>query len=165
MKSLIVYYSHSGSTEKLTKELQNLLNADLLKLQPEPDLGNPNFWNYLKGAWHVFRKHLPKLKNEKIDLDGYDLIAIGTPVWFGSFTPAIRAFLKNRPIQNKKLILFANYRGGLGNTFSSLEKAIGIENNHNQIISEFALNHKYSADEQSRFVQEWFTEIRNYLDR
>ncbi|HOX96867.1 MAG TPA: flavodoxin [bacterium] len=165
MKSLIVYYSHSGSTEKLSKELQTLLNADVLKLQPDPDLGNPSFLNYIKGGWHVLRKHLPKLTNKQVNIDDYDLIAIGTPVWFGSFTPAIRSFLKDNPIKNKKLVLFANHRGGLGNTFSALEKAIGIDKNQNQIISEFALNHKYSADEQSRFVQEWFTEIMNYLER
>jgi len=165
MKSLIVYYSHSGTTEKLSKELQTVLNADILKLQPDPDLGTPNFLTYIKGGWQVIRKHLPKLINKDVNLAEYDLIAIGTPVWFGSFTPAVRSFLKDHPIKNKKLILFANHQGGPGRTFAALEKAVGIDENENQIISEFALNRKYSPDEQARFIQEWFTEIRNYLAR
>lgn len=165
MKSLIVYYSHSGVTESLSKELQSVINAEILKLEPENDLGTPGFFNYIKGGWQVIQKHLPKLTNKKVNLDDYDLIAIGTPVWFGCYTPAIRSFLKDHQIKNKKLILFCTHRGGPGRTFAALEKAIGIDENGNQIISEFNLNGKYSSDEKARFIQEWFAEIRNYLAR
>lgn len=165
MKSLIIYYSHSGNTENLSKELKTVLNADMLKLEPEHDLGTPNFLNYLKGGWQVIQKHSPKLTNQDINVDDYDLIAIGTPVWFGCYTPAIRSFLQNHTLKNKKLILFCTHRGSPRRTFSALEKTIGIDDNGNQIISEFGLNGKYSSDEKARFIQEWFAEIRNYLAR
>jgi flavodoxin len=165
MKSLIVYYSHSGHTETLAQSLQAVLNADLLKLQPDPDLGTPSFLTYIKGGWQVIKKHLPKLTNKDANLDDYDLVAIGSPVWFGCYTPAIRSFLASHPIKNKKLVFFCTHRGGPGRTFAALEKAIGIDENENYIISEFGLNGKYSSDEQARFVQEWLTEIKNYLAR
>ena len=54
----------------------------------------------------------PKLKNAKIDIESYDRIFIGTPIWAGKFTPPIKTFLDTYKISGKDVVLFACHGGG-----------------------------------------------------
>ena len=54
----------------------------------------------------------------------YDLIIIGTPVWMSTYTPAIKSFLQNNLISNKKIALFCSHEGGAGETLINLQKEL-----------------------------------------
>ena len=61
--------------------------------------------------------HIPEIKDININLDEYDTIILGTPVWWYRPCPAIRAFLTKYDLSNKTIIPFATNAGWLGRTF------------------------------------------------
>lgn len=79
MKALIIYYSQTGNTQKAARKIRDGLK---------------------EGGWDVTVSLLKHASAE--DLDDYDLIGIGTPVWY-EMTPNMRLFIESLPNQNGKL--------------------------------------------------------------
>lgn len=80
-KLLIVYYSWSnGNTKRIAEMLQKDTNADIKRIETEgPYEGSYNDV-VEQGHIEVNKGFLPKI-NLEIDLNAYDVIAIGTPTW------------------------------------------------------------------------------------
>ena len=91
MKTLIVYYSRTGTTETLARQLAEKTGADIEPLvDPTPRKGIKGFWT---GAVDARKKSLAELPELHHNPAYYDLVLVGTPVWAGDMTPAVRAFL------------------------------------------------------------------------
>ncbi|MEO1770520.1 hypothetical protein JZO67_002473 [Enterococcus sp. 665A] len=80
----IVYYSLTGSTEAVAKEIQTQTNGDLypittVEAYPEAYSDVLEVVRQQQGA-----NELPKLQPMTIDLAEYETIFIGSPIWFGS---------------------------------------------------------------------------------
>lgn len=65
---------------------------------------------------------IPEIKDVTIDLNQYDEIIIGTPVWWYTLAPVIRTFLSKSDLSNKKVMPFATNAGWLGQTFEEIKK-------------------------------------------
>ena len=98
MRPIIIYYSRTGTNQKLCQELQKALNCDMEQIIDKTDRGG--IWNYLLAGWDSFSKKLTQIEPLKKELLPYDLVIIGTPLWVSTLPPATRTFLK----QNKNLI-------------------------------------------------------------
>lgn len=61
-------------------------------------------------------KLMPEIEDIGINLDDYDEIIIGSPVWWYTITPSIRTFLKENNLSGKRVIPFATNAGWLGRT-------------------------------------------------
>lgn len=120
MKKLVVFYSLEGNTKFISEKMAQALGADMLELKPEKEINPGGFMKFFWGGKQVAMKETPKLKEYKINLADYDLIAIGTPIWAYNFTPPIRTFLKENKIFGKKIILFCAYDGNMGKAFANL---------------------------------------------
>ena len=133
MKSLIVFYSLKGNCKKIANELNKKYPSDILELKFKKGFKKPkmNFTNILFGVIQVLTKKTPEINHLDINLNDYDQIIIGTPVWGSTMSPVIRTFITKYNIQNKKIILFANYKGEIGNTFLDIKE---ILNKNNKII-------------------------------
>jgi len=59
-----------------------------------------------------------------LDVQDFDILFIGTPVWAFSFTPALRTFFARTPLRNKKIALFCCHGGMYGATFTNMKKAL-----------------------------------------
>ncbi|OQY09330.1 MAG: hypothetical protein B6I28_03290 [Fusobacteriia bacterium 4572_132] len=121
-KILIVYYSLEGNTEFLAEKLQEKVGADILKLVPKKDIDKSKATKYLWGGRQVFLSKTPELDDYELNLEEYEIIIFGTPVWAFSYTPAIKSFIKKEKIQNKRIAIFCCHEGGKGKIFSKLEK-------------------------------------------
>lgn len=88
MKVLILYYSQTGNTRAIAGAIQ-------------------------KGVAPLVQScDLAKVKEvQPRDLDNYDVIGLGTPVWMGGFTPNMRIFVENLPPQKAKHIFCFNTHG------------------------------------------------------
>ena len=114
MKSLIVYYSFTGNTEKVAQALKEVLGrkgqADLVSLKPEDESGN-----FFIQAFRAFRKKKAVLKDAPVDVSGYDLICIGTPVWAFGPSPSVNSYLDGlKNIKGKDALCFITYGSGIG---------------------------------------------------
>jgi flavodoxin len=93
-KTLVVYYSLTGNTAGVARDIAGLARADIEVLRDfdrEPPLG---FFGYLKAAMDALRGKPARLGSVACDPRKYALVVIGTPVWVGRMAPAIRAYLE-----------------------------------------------------------------------
>ena len=120
MKSIILYYSRSGNTEKLAKRIKEDLQCDILKIIPEEAYGN-----YIASCLRVMgenrRKEKPKFVTEIPNLDTYDVILLGYPIWASDMPVFVSEFTSQCNLSGKKIIPFATFGG---NTISGSAKTL-----------------------------------------
>ncbi|MDR2374981.1 MAG: NAD(P)H-dependent oxidoreductase [Treponema sp.] len=124
MKTLVVYFSYTGNCGLVAGVIKNSLGAETLELKLEDDKERKGLAKYFWGGKQVFSHAKPPLKPYKADWEQYDLIVIGSPVWAGSFSPALATFLDQTKISGKKIALFCCHRGGKGRVFDQLKAAL-----------------------------------------
>lgn len=78
MKALIIYYSQTGNTQKAARRIRDGL---------------------MDAGWDVYVSALKDTKPE--DLEGYDLVGLGSPIWY-EMTPNMRRFVEALPDQKGK---------------------------------------------------------------
>lgn len=115
MKSIIIYYSYSGNTKKVTRILGEYLSrmseVEFIELKA-PDESNAFFAQAAKALRHKRAKIQPV----NFDLKNYDLICFGTPVWAFGPALAMNTYLdKCFGLEGKDIILFTTYGSGTGN--------------------------------------------------
>lgn len=90
-KILVVYYSRSGNTERVAKDIALRLKADLEKIIDQKD--RSGIMGFIVAGRDAIKKYQTKIGQSKFDPADYGLLVIGTPVWGGSMVPAVRTYL------------------------------------------------------------------------
>lgn len=121
---LIVFYSLEGNTRFIAEILKAELLADLLEIKPKNEITSRGLMKYLWGGRQVYMGVKPDLLPFEINLDNYENIIIGTPVWAFTFSPPIRSFISQIQIKNKNLALFCTSGGSRGKTLENLKTAL-----------------------------------------
>lgn len=112
MKSLVVYYSLEGNTKAIAKGISEELNCDLLELNPKKQYPKGGFRKFFWGGKSVFFKEKPEIMPINLDLNEYDTIFIGTPIWVGTYAPPIKTFIEDNNLKNKDIAVFVCHGGG-----------------------------------------------------
>ena len=112
MKRIIVYYSLSGNTEEAVKLIAQQLDCEILKIDTVKEMPKSFFARILVGGGQVAMNKIPEIKPVDKDLNIYDEIFIGTPIWNSKGVPAINAFLKDDDICQKVTGLIITSGGG-----------------------------------------------------
>lgn len=134
MKVAVVYYSFEGNTKMLSEEIGKKLDADIYELKEiKSSVPKTGFFKYAWGGKQVVMKEKPDLEDLNINIEEYDCIFIGTPVWAFTYAPAIRSFFSKYDIKGKKIGLFCCHEGGPGKTFENMKEAL----KGNEIILQF----------------------------
>lgn len=90
-KTLVVFYSRSGTTRRIAIALSDALKCDLEEItEPKPRTG---FLGYMRSLLEARRKQPSTIAPRKRDVSSYDLVIIGTPVWAWSLSSPVRAYL------------------------------------------------------------------------
>jgi flavodoxin len=91
-QTLVVYYSMTGNTARLARDLAARLNADVESIEDRTH--GVGFVGYLVAAYHAWRRVSAPIGAMQRDPSDYAVVVIGTPVWVGQMTPAVRAYLQ-----------------------------------------------------------------------
>ncbi len=135
-KTLILYYSFEESTHQMANYLANELNLPIERIRVIKDLKSHGFSKYIVGGGQVVMKIKPKLMPLTSNINEYEHIIIGSPIWAGSYVPAIKTLLENGQLTNKKISFFFCHDGGPN---KANDKIIELVNRENQLISTYAL--------------------------
>lgn len=103
------------------------------------------------------KKSTVEIEDINIDLNNYDEIIIGSPVWWYSITPVIRSFLKENNLERKTIVPFATNAGWLGRTFKEIKEL--CENSN--VINEMNIEFESYSDNLVTSIDE----INNWIDR
>lgn len=90
-KVLVVYYSRTGNTERAAKDVAAALHADLERLVDKKN--RRGVWGFLGGGRDAMKQNKTEIEPLQKDPGAYGLVVLGTPVWAGNMTPAIRTYL------------------------------------------------------------------------
>jgi len=124
-KTLVAYFSASGVTEKLAQRLAGAIGADIHEIIPaEPytnadlDWQNPRSRSSVEMKDKAFR---PAVANKAEDMDQYDTIFVGFPIWWYVAPTIINTFLEQYDLTGKTIVPFATSgMSGMGNTNAEL---------------------------------------------
>ncbi|VDG20449.1 flavodoxin family protein [Lactiplantibacillus mudanjiangensis] len=93
-KVAVIYYSWSGTTERAAQAIGQQLDVDLIKLTVAPTTFSTDMYATSAIAQQQLNANqLPALTTELPDLNQYDLILVGGPVWGGTVSTPVRSFL------------------------------------------------------------------------
>ena len=131
-KTLVVYYSASGNTERVAKDIAEAAGADLFEIVPA-ELYTSDDLNWTNPDSRVSREHddeslrdVPLTTTEVSDWDSYDTVFIGYPIWWGIAAWPVDTFVKNNDFNGKTVIPFAtSSSSGMGQSGSLLADMAG----------------------------------------
>lgn len=122
MKTIIIYYSYGGNTQRIADMLKKELNCDAAEIETV----NPYTGSYDsvvdQGQKEVESGFMPKIHPLNINLAEYDNVILGAPVWWYTFAPAMKRFLYDTDLSGKTVYPFATNGGWLGHTFQDFVK-------------------------------------------
>ena len=125
MKTAIIFYSYEGNCSLVSGILKDFFKADVFEIKTVDEKVRTGFAKYFLGGSQVVLRKKPPLKDLAVDIQAYDLIILGTPVWAASPAPAIVSFLSKVKISGKKLAVFCCHGGGMGKALAKLKALLG----------------------------------------
>lgn len=123
MKSLIVFYSFGGNTKKIAEKIQSEIGGDIAEIKTVNAYEGDYNDVVEQGHDEVRRGYMPPICDMNVDLSKYDVIVLGTPVWWYTFAPAVKTFLSNNDLSSKRVYTFATNGGWIGHTFEDIKSA------------------------------------------
>lgn len=126
-KYLILYYSQSGATGKLANDIKQKLGdkADIEAIQVEVPYNGTYQETISRCQEEMADGVAPAVKPLQANLDDYDVIFIGYPVWFGTYAQPIAGLVKAYDFAGKKIVPFCTFgSGGLQTSSENLKKAL-----------------------------------------
>ena len=122
MKKLVVFYSYTGHTKMISENIQRKLNCDILEIKPVKPYSTDYQTVVDEEQNNSSVGKTPDIQKIDKNLNDYDEIIVGTPVWWYTIAPVIRTFLTQNDLSNKTIKPFATNAGWLGHTFQEIQK-------------------------------------------
>ena len=128
-KTLVAYFSASGMTAKLAKNLAEAAGADLYEIRPEVPYTNADLnWQNKNSRSSVEmndKTFRPAIADTDANIADYDTIFVGFPIWWYVAPTIINTFLEAYDFSGKTIILFATSGGsGMGNSAKELRLSV-----------------------------------------
>lgn len=155
----MVYFSYTNNTKTIVELIQKKLNCDILRIETKVPYSNDYQTVVDNEQNSEASNHIPEIKDININLDEYDTIILGTPVWWYRPCPAIRAFLTKYDLSNKTIIPFATNAWWLGRTFKEIEKLANkstIKSEKNIVFESYSSNLKTNKQE----IESWIETLK-----
>lgn len=128
-KTLVVYFSATGSTKRVAEVISKQLGADLFEIEPENPYTDDDL-NYRDSSSRVSLEHEDEAKrvvalkkNTPDNWEDYDTVYIGYPVWWGISAWPTDSFVEKNSFEGKTVIPFCtSASSSLGDSASLLSK-------------------------------------------
>ena len=121
MKVLVAYFSASGTNKGVAQQLAEVTSGTLHEIKPEQPYTDADLdWRNKKSRSSVEmqdRKSRPAITDKLTNLQDYDVIYVGFPIWWNTCPTIINTFMEAYDFQGKTVIPFATSGG------SSIKKA------------------------------------------
>lgn len=107
-KLLIAYYSRTGTTAHVARQIAEALGADLDVI--EDATPRAGVLGYARSALEASLHGLPAVRWQR-DPASYELVVIGTPVWLGNIASPVRSYLFQQRARMQRVGFFTTSRG------------------------------------------------------
>ena len=108
-KTLIIYYSHTGTVHSIAQRLAKMTGADTYEIKPKT-IYDRDMW----AAWDVAKAEqeqgiLPPLITKIPNIDRYQQVILGIPVWGRTIANPMQTLLSQLDFQGKNVYVFWNF--------------------------------------------------------
>ena len=114
-KTLVAYFSASGVTEGVAKQLAEMTGGDLHKIQPEQPYTDADLdWRDKQSRSSVEmqdKNSRPAITNKLTNMQDYDVVYVGFPIWWYTCPTIINTFMEAYDFKGKTVIPFATSGG------------------------------------------------------
>jgi flavodoxin len=114
-KTLVAYFSATGTTKGVAKQLAGLTGADTYEIQPEKVYTSADLdWTNKQSRSSIEmqnRKSRPAIKGKLQNMSDYDIIYVGFPIWWYTAPTIINTFIESYNFRGKTMIPFATSGG------------------------------------------------------
>ena len=111
-KTLVLYYSQTGTTQIVAEELQGRLGADIEEILPTVPYETDFQATIQRGQKEMTEGNWPEIQPLKSKIKNYDVIFLGFPVWFGTYANPIETVLKTVDFSGKTVVPFCTFGSG-----------------------------------------------------
>lgn len=154
-KVLVVYFSYGGNTQKLAKLISDRVGGDFVRIETVKEYPEySKLFDYAKAERD--NNERPELKDMNINIDDYDTIFIGYPIWWYTLPMPIFTFLDNYDLSGKTIIPFNTHRGsGDGGTYDTIQD----EEPNAKVLEGLPVPGDDMDKDQSSAVDNWLKEL------
>lgn len=118
-KTLIIYYSRSGHTREAAKKIQAQTGGDLLEIETAKPYPREYADVVQQAKQEIEADYKPEIKTKVENIASYDVVFIGSPIWWGTIAPPVASFLAKNDLAGKTVVPFVTHAG------SGLAKSVG----------------------------------------
>ena len=126
-KVAVVFFSQSkvGNTRQIAEWIAEATGGDPVEIERAEPYPEP-YGETLKAAQaEISSSTLPAIRPLAANLSDYDVVFLGSPVWYGTYAAPVGSFLKATDLSGKTVIPFCTHGGGgEGRTFADIRKAV-----------------------------------------
>jgi len=108
-KTLVVYYSLTGNTKQIAQHIHDLVGGDIFELRTVQTYPEDHQKLINQAKKELGDGYLPELQGRLTNLSEYDVIYVGSPIWWGTDAPAVRTFLSQNDLAGKTVIPFVTH--------------------------------------------------------
>jgi|SRR3712207_4419328 len=161
-KVLIIFFSHAGenysvgnikvgNTKLVADEIKKLTGGDQFEVVAEKNYDMP-YNELIKVAKEEAQNNeKPAFKGEVKNIDQYDTIFIGGPIWWGTYPQVMFTFFDKYDLSGKTIIPFTTHEGsGLANCVEDIKKAYP----NAKVLEGFAI-YGHEARKSMKEVDKW----------
>ena len=145
-KILVAYFSASGVTATVADMLSDAIGAEIHEIRPKVPYTKADLnWMNKKSRSSIEMNDKtirPEIAESNVQIDDYDVIFLGFPIWWYVAPTIINTFLEKYDFSGKKIILFATSGGSkFGKTVEELKVSVSADT---EIIEGKLLNGRQS---------------------
>ena len=123
-KTLVVYFSCTGTTELVAEYITEILGADSYQIVPEDPYTEADLAYYTNGRADQEQNDpnvRPAISGGVENMDEYDTIILGYPIWHGQAPRIISTFLESYDFSGKTIVPFCtSHSSGIGSSADNL---------------------------------------------
>lgn len=121
-KVLIIYYSLTGNTKSIAERIRKKTGGDMFEIETVKTYP-PEYSTLTEEAKRELQTgDLPALKKSPPDMSSYDLLLVGSPVWWYTVSTPVMSFLRQADFAGKKVSAFCTHEGGIGKFFQHFKE-------------------------------------------
>lgn len=154
-KSLVLYFSATNNTKQIAKYISEITSSDILEIIPKDAYTNEDL-DYNNNNSRANREQndknaRPEILN-KLDLENYDIIYLGYPIWWEEEPRIILTLLDNYDLENKTIIPFCTSGG------SGIELSVSNIRNYNDKLNVLD-GKRFSSNSSKEEVITWINSL------
>jgi len=152
---LITYFSWGGNTRYIAQKIQEKTGGDLFEIETVNPYPSDYHKTTVVAKKEIQENILPELK-EKKDVSSYDIIFVGTPAWWYTMAPAVRAFLETGDFKDKTIVPFITHGGG---GEYSIAKEMGQYAKGSRVLKSISIYNRGNSNTDTE-IDNWLKELK-----